>query len=82
MHHAVLGDGYQRSPDGLIFKDFVEGSGELPVDGQVGRRRRRRLVGIAAPGRAHMAAVVVVSACMGRGVSKGGFISERVKEGS
>ncbi|EFN57971.1 hypothetical protein CHLNCDRAFT_12126, partial [Chlorella variabilis] len=31
---TVLGDGYQRSPDGLIFKDFVEGSGELPVDGQ------------------------------------------------
>lgn len=33
---AVLADGYQRSPDGLIYKDFVEGSGESPVDGQVG----------------------------------------------
>ncbi|KAL4447299.1 hypothetical protein ABPG77_007332 [Micractinium sp. CCAP 211/92] len=31
---TILADGYQRSPDGLIYKDFVEGSGECPVDGQ------------------------------------------------
>lgn len=31
---TVLGDGYQRSPDGIIFKEFVEGAGELPQEGQ------------------------------------------------
>lgn len=32
---TVVADGYVQSPDGLIYRDFVEGSGECPVDGQV-----------------------------------------------
>ncbi len=32
---TVVADGYVQSPDGLIYRDFVEGSGESPVDGQV-----------------------------------------------
>ncbi|GAB4823423.1 hypothetical protein N2152v2_010469 [Parachlorella kessleri] len=31
---TIVADGYQVSPEGLIYKDFVEGQGELPVDGQ------------------------------------------------
>ncbi|PRW56838.1 Peptidyl-prolyl cis-trans isomerase FKBP20- chloroplastic [Chlorella sorokiniana] len=31
---TVVADGYVQSPDGLIYRDFVEGSGESPVDGQ------------------------------------------------
>ena len=46
---TVLGDGYQRSPDGIIFKEFVEGAGELPQEGQVGRCRRHWLVCPALP---------------------------------
>ena len=40
-HHAcslvvqVLADGYQATKDGLIFKDFEEGQGPMPSDGQV-----------------------------------------------
>lgn len=30
----VLGDGYVTEPSGLIYKDFVEGSGPMPIDGQ------------------------------------------------
>ncbi|PNW73911.1 hypothetical protein CHLRE_13g577850v5 [Chlamydomonas reinhardtii] len=30
----VLGEGYQVAPSGLIYKDFEEGTGPLPVDGQ------------------------------------------------
>lgn len=33
---TVVAEGYATSPEGLIYKDFVEGSGEAPVDGQVG----------------------------------------------
>lgn len=47
----VLADGYQRSPEGLIYKDFVEGNGECPVDGQVGglRALRAAMAGARAP---------------------------------
>jgi len=31
----VLADGYQATKDGLIFKDFEEGQGASPSDGQV-----------------------------------------------
>jgi FKBP-type peptidyl-prolyl cis-trans isomerase len=30
----VLAEGYQSTADGLIYKDFEEGQGEAPVDGQ------------------------------------------------
>lgn len=31
---TILADGYQISPEGLIYRDFVEGVGEQPGDGQ------------------------------------------------
>ena len=31
----MLADGYQATKDGLIFKDFEEGQGASPSDGQV-----------------------------------------------
>ncbi|KAG2443665.1 hypothetical protein HXX76_002014 [Chlamydomonas incerta] len=30
----VVGEGYQVAPSGLIYKDFEEGTGSLPLDGQ------------------------------------------------
>jgi hypothetical protein len=30
----VLADGYVYEPNGLIYKDFEPGAGELPLDGQ------------------------------------------------
>ena len=35
MRPQVLADGYQATKDGLIFKDFDEGQGPSPSDGQV-----------------------------------------------
>lgn len=29
-----MAEGYSSTPDGLIYKDFEEGQGEAPVDGQ------------------------------------------------
>lgn len=31
---TIVADGYQVSPEGLYYKDFVEGSGDYPQDGQ------------------------------------------------
>ncbi len=33
-HTQVLGDGYTIRDDGLIYRDFVVGSGEYPAEGQ------------------------------------------------
>ena len=30
----IMVDGYQETPEGLIYREFTEGSGELPQDGQ------------------------------------------------
>ena len=34
LYAQVLAEGYQFDRDGLIFKDFEEGTGEVPTDGQ------------------------------------------------
>lgn len=30
----VLADGYREDKDGLIYRDYTEGGGEMPSDGQ------------------------------------------------
>ena len=47
----VLADGYREDKDGLIYRDYNEGGGEMPTDGQEVRTshnlllRTRRLCG-------------------------------------
>ena len=31
----VIAPGFKTSPDGIIYKDYTEGTGEMPQDGQV-----------------------------------------------
>ena len=33
----VLADGYREDKDGLIYRDYTEGGGEMPTDGQEAR---------------------------------------------